>query len=89
MLGFPKQVVPQPCGLLVGIAVLAIGHIGPLQVCHEGPALQQPGLRILDAPEARAQVPCRPLQLIAGPWNLLEAPEALEAPRPLEAPGGP
>ena len=57
MLGLPGQVVPQPRGLVVGIAVLAISHIGPLQVCHEGPALQQPGLRILNAPKARTQVP--------------------------------
>ena len=57
VLGLPGHVVPQPRGLLVGVAVLAISHIGPLQVCHEGSALQQPGLRILDAPEARAQVP--------------------------------
>ena len=52
-----RQVVPQPRGLLVGIAVLAIGHIGPLQVRHEGPALEQARLRILDAPKTRAQVP--------------------------------
>ena len=57
VLGLPGQVVPQPRGLLVGVAVLAIGHIRPLQVRHEGPALQQPGLRILNAPKARAQVP--------------------------------
>ena len=57
VLGLPGHVVPQPRGLLVGVAVLAISHIGPLQVRHEGSAPQQPGLRILDAPEARAQVP--------------------------------
>ena len=44
-------------GLLVGVAVLAISHIGPLQVCHEGSALQQPGLRILDAPRSADAVP--------------------------------
>ena len=57
VLGLPRQVVPQPSCLLVSEAILAISHIGPRQVRHEGSALQQPGLRILDAPEARAQVP--------------------------------
>ena len=57
VLGLPRQVVPQPRGLLVSKTVLAISDVGPLQVRHEGPALQQPGLWILNAPEARAQVP--------------------------------
>ena len=55
--GLPRHVAPKPGGLLVGIAVFAICHIGPLQVRHEGPALQKSCLRILNAPKARAQVP--------------------------------
>ena len=39
------------------MSILAIGHIGPLQVRHEGSALEQASLRILNAPKGRAQVP--------------------------------
>ena len=47
----------QPSRLLVSEAILAISHIGPRQVGHEGPALQHPGLSILNAPKARTQFP--------------------------------
>ena len=57
MFRLPGQVAPQSSSLLVSEPILAIGHIGPLQVRHEGSALEQARLRILNAPEGRAQVP--------------------------------
>ena len=48
--------MPEPRGLLIRIAVLAVGHIRPRQVRHKGSALQQSRLRIFDAPKPRSEI---------------------------------
>ena len=54
--GAPGQVVPNPCGLLVAEAILAVTDVAVAQSLHEGPRLQQAGLGILKGPPAGPQV---------------------------------
>ena len=43
-------------GLLGRLAILAVSHVQPVQVGHEGPRLEQTRLRVLHRPEAGPQV---------------------------------
>ena len=52
----PVQVAPDPGELAVRVAVGAVADVLPGQARHEGAELQEPGGRILQGPEARAEV---------------------------------
>ena len=46
----PGQVVPDPGGFLVAVAVLAVAHVAVVQALHEGPRLEEARLRVLEGP---------------------------------------
>ena len=81
------QRAPDPGALAVGAAVGAVGHVLEGEAFHVGPRLEQPALRVLQAPEPGLEV----VDELQRPEH--QAVALLQAPRPpgqgLSRPGTP